>query len=234
MATQTPNKPPAGGAGKKAGNILTRKLGPAPVWVWGAVVIGLYLAYRYYENNKASSTAAAAGDTGTTDSTDTTPADSTSSGGASSTPADNSSGSTPDATDPYAAVDSLLTALLSGGAGAGASGGGGTGGGGSNPGIDIPPAVPFPGTPIAPGSVGETLPAAPTATGVTSANPPHVGTVAATPAAPEAVTGKQITGAAYGGIVSTKKLASGATLTTFATGRQVEQAPGKAPYVVKK
>ena len=116
----------------------------------------------------------------------------------------------------------------------GGAGGGGTGGGGSNPGIDIPPAVPFPGTPIAPGSVGETLPAAPTATGVTSANPPHVATVAATPATPEAVTGKQITGAAYGGIVSTKKLASGATLTTFATGREVEQAPGRSPYVVKK
>lgn len=38
----------------------------------------------------------------------------------------------------------------------------------------------------------------------------------------------------YGGVTATKKLANGATLTTYASGRQVEQAPGKNAYVTKK
>lgn len=39
---------------------------------------------------------------------------------------------------------------------------------------------------------------------------------------------------AFGGVTSTKKLAGGSTLTTYANGRQVQQAPGKSAYVVKK
>ena len=39
---------------------------------------------------------------------------------------------------------------------------------------------------------------------------------------------------AFGGVTGTKTLANGATLTTYASGRQVEQAPGKSAYVVKK
>lgn len=38
----------------------------------------------------------------------------------------------------------------------------------------------------------------------------------------------------FGGVVGVTKLKSGATLTTYATGRQVEQAPGKSAYVTKK
>ena len=112
MATQTPNKPPAGGAGKKAGNILTRKLGPAPVWVWGAVVIGLYLAYRYYENNKANSAAA----TDTTSATDPSAlTDPASAGGSAS---GTSTGSTPDNSgtpyDPYSTLYTQLTSNVPG------------------------------------------------------------------------------------------------------------------------
>lgn len=44
---------------------------------------------------------------------------------------------------------------------------------------------------------------------------------------------KTFTGEAFGGIVSVKTLPNGSTLTTFGSGRQVQQAPGKSPYVVK-
>ncbi len=37
----------------------------------------------------------------------------------------------------------------------------------------------------------------------------------------------------YGGVVSTKKLKNGSLLTTYASGRQVQQVPGKTPYVVR-
>jgi len=35
-------------------------------------------------------------------------------------------------------------------------------------------------------------------------------------------------------VTSVKKLANGATLTTYSDGRQVEKAPGKSAYVTKK
>lgn len=41
-------------------------------------------------------------------------------------------------------------------------------------------------------------------------------------------------GAPFGGVVSRKLLKNGATLITYKSGRQVEQAPGKSPYVVHK
>lgn len=40
--------------------------------------------------------------------------------------------------------------------------------------------------------------------------------------------------APYGGVVSKIKTKGGATITTYRSGRKVEQAPGKSPYVVKK
>jgi hypothetical protein len=38
---------------------------------------------------------------------------------------------------------------------------------------------------------------------------------------------------AFGGVVGVSRTKSGATLTTYATGRVVEQAPGKTAYVAK-
>jgi hypothetical protein len=40
--------------------------------------------------------------------------------------------------------------------------------------------------------------------------------------------------AAFGGIVSKVKTKTGAIITTYASGRKVEQAPGKSPYVIRK
>ena len=39
---------------------------------------------------------------------------------------------------------------------------------------------------------------------------------------------------AFGGVTGTKTLANGSTITTYGSGRQVQQAPGKSAYVVKK
>lgn len=38
---------------------------------------------------------------------------------------------------------------------------------------------------------------------------------------------------AFGGVVNVKRLPNGSTLTTYASGRQVQQAPGHSAYVVK-
>lgn len=41
---------------KQSGNVLTHKLGPLPVWAWGAVVIGAIILYKYlHDRNTASS-----------------------------------------------------------------------------------------------------------------------------------------------------------------------------------
>ena len=48
------------------------------------------------------------------------------------------------------------------------------------------------------------------------------------PSAPSGYSGK-----GFGGIVNTERLANGSVLYTYASGRQVQQAPGKRPYVVK-
>lgn len=42
---------PAGGGG---GNIFTRKLGPAPVWLWMAALLGALLAWSSYRKNKTA------------------------------------------------------------------------------------------------------------------------------------------------------------------------------------
>lgn len=38
----------------------------------------------------------------------------------------------------------------------------------------------------------------------------------------------------FGGVVSVKTLPNKSTVTTYANGRQVQQAPGKSPYVIKR
>lgn len=40
-------------------------------------------------------------------------------------------------------------------------------------------------------------------------------------------------GQPFGGVTSVTKLKNGSTLTTYASGRKVQQVPGKSPYVVK-
>jgi LysM repeat protein len=40
------------------GNVFTRKLGPAPVWLWMAGLLGVALAFTSYRSNKAKATGA--------------------------------------------------------------------------------------------------------------------------------------------------------------------------------
>src|ERR1035438_6857411 len=60
---------PSAVGGKAAGNVLTKKVGPLPVWGWAAVVIGAYLVYRYIKDKNAAS---ASSSTGTSTGADTT------------------------------------------------------------------------------------------------------------------------------------------------------------------
>jgi hypothetical protein len=62
-------------------------------------------------------------------------------------------------------------------------------------------------------------------------NPPPSSTQLSGPASP---VGQTSTHPAFGGVVKVQTLKNGATLTTYASGHQVEQAKGKTPYVVKK
>lgn len=57
------------------------------------------------------------------------------------------------------------------------------------------------------------------------------GTVPAVPTAPAP---PKAAAPAFGGVVGTKKLANGSTVTTYGNGRQVQQFPGKSPYVINQ
>lgn len=201
------------------------------VWAGGAVVaiaVGLYL------RNKLGGSS-----TSGTSSTDATPVDT--SGGASSSPDDTSN------EDLAQALNGLTTFLGSGGTivppptAPTESFPGPAGPTQSQPTqTDLPPPAPTPAT--SPG--GPVVPAV-----TTQANPtPSQAQVPGQPKGTYQVVGSQggeaslihpavsntITGENFGGITEVKRLANGATLTTFATGRQVEQVPGKTAYVVKK
>jgi hypothetical protein len=65
------------------------------------------------------------------------------------------------------------------------------------------------------------------------AAPIDYGDSGGTPAAPAAGAAAK-PAQAFGGIVGTKKLANGGTVTTYANGRQVQTMPGKSPYVIKQ
>jgi hypothetical protein len=193
---------------------LKQKLGPLPAWAWlGIAAVGVFLWRRH---QGASATQGA----GTTLGTDT------SSGGADT--------------------------------GAGTATGGGSGGGGDSPGTTSPvddnglgPTGRYGGGPAAPPPT--------TTSGGGTASSPATGPGAAAQAqaaatkkvaqTPVAATNPNFAAAeraktaaakqagvpvAFGGVSSVSHLKNGATLTTFASGRKVEQVKGKSAYVVKK
>lgn len=63
MSETAPERPPSRG-----GNILTRKVGPLPLWGWMAVGLAAAIAYYLYNKNKAASSSSATS-TGSTTST---------------------------------------------------------------------------------------------------------------------------------------------------------------------
>lgn len=232
---------------KQGGSFLTRKVGPAPVWVWAVSVIGLYLAYRFYSGRTATVPA----QTTTQAPTDQTGAGVSGGGGSfTGTPTD-TSGVLGGASAPlgvesaFTAYSDLLSQLESQNAQltSGLLQGG------------LPGSVPAAGTPAASstptvasfGPAAETGPAAPISAPapsassapapsvlahfpIAAANPDFSGAASAATAAYQQV-GKPMP---FGGVVSTRTLANGASLTTYASGRQVEQVPGKSAYVVRR
>lgn len=220
MAAVPPKKP--GLTGKKL-----------PKWAIGLiVVVGAYLTYRVYEAYKNGSSSSAASSPAATD------AGTTDSGGASSTPDDSSN-------EDLANALNGLTTLLGSGSFTTPTISPSPGFIQGNPPNPVTPA-PTPGTgdqpggPVVPGftSVTPSAPGAQVPTGQQLAETTGTGDSRVFPGAenltPPAAVSNTITGENFGGITAVKTLAGGATLTTFATGRQVEQAPGKTAYVVKK
>src|SRR5271165_5965862 len=49
----------------KKGNVLTRKIGPLPMWAWTSIVLIMVVGYSLYSNKKNAAAAAAAPATGT-------------------------------------------------------------------------------------------------------------------------------------------------------------------------
>lgn len=101
MAAGSPPPPPP--AARKATNVLTRKLGPAPVYVWIIAAAGLYLGYRYLAGG--STTASSGSSPASTGDTSGIPQTTSGGGGSADTGASGGGGAT--------AADSLSADLLS-------------------------------------------------------------------------------------------------------------------------
>lgn len=208
---------PASAKGSAKGG-LGRKVGPLPLYVW--LLLGAAVGYLVWRHGKmvggAGTTSGNVGAEVVSGNTTATPVDAALAGQPSTNyaPANQID---PSVLDSLLGSGSPLVTALNGNAdaaAAAASGGGSlyatsTGdGSASNPGGQT--AVATPGT-----QTGGYVPTTTVAT-----------TKPATPAAAAAP--------AFGGIVSKIKTKTGATITTYANGRKVEQAPGHSPYVIVK
>ncbi len=205
---------------KGKNTFFTKKVGPLPVWAWVATAVGTYLAYRYFSGASASTMTPAATDTtGATG----TPVDTSGLGGGTVT------GSSPDTSgyQPFSDLisqlesqnASLLSAVLDQGGLAGGTTGSSSGAGDGGTGIDVVATTSK--SPYVNGGTQKTIPA----------STRNFAEAAVAKTAAGAATGTKV---AFGGVVSTKTLKNGATLTTYASGRQVEQAKGKSAYVVRQ
>jgi hypothetical protein len=211
---------------------LGRKIGPLPVWAWLllAAVAG-YIVYRRVKSSNQASTGPLV---------ETTPQP-VAAGAASATP-DTSLGAVPSAGSPSdtgSTTSDLVTAL----------------GGQQASLLDALEArnqdvITLAGMQIQALQTGTALSSTNTQTQplvgsqpggsnapTTSYVQPQAVTVPTSPAAAQTATRTSAAstggGQPFGGVTSVRKLKSGATLTTYASGRQVEQAPGKSPYVVR-
>lgn len=208
---------PAPAKPKPKGSGLRRKVGPFPLWVY--LVVGLVLAvYLYRHRSSSSSSTASTSSASPTDSGTVT--DTGGAGGPSGV--SGSQGSTVTASPDYSATleqlqqgQSDIASILAGLASSGSSQAAGTN-------VDTyGNATPDSSQGVGPGANGGYANPPPSSGG--NSGP------AATPSTHQTTVAKQ----PFGGVVSTRKLKNGATLTTYASGRQVEQLPGKSAYVVK-
>ena len=220
---------------KPAGNRLTAKVGPLPVWGWAVLIVGVgYLAYRHFSSGAGavSQTAAPQGGAPQPQAGDLSGSADMGGGGASG----GGGSSSPAATGPdYSQLYALLGQGFSGlqdqiAAGQYLSPYGATGAGQQADGLG---AHPQPGTyldtTVDRRGVTQFTPIRQDSY-VTPASSPSFAAQAKANTAAARAAGKA---APFGGVVSTRKLANGGTLTTYASGRQVQQMPGKSAYVVR-
>lgn len=217
-----------------AGSGLRKKVGPLPVWVWGLIVAAV-LAWWLFFRRSNQGTTATVGDGGTAQSVllpqDNAAGMNAAQAGQPSTvsaPADNLSS---DVLQTLAAQNSTLVQGLVGAMGAAFS-------------ANASPYATSTGYPTMLAGTGDS--------GLQTPGYPQQYLVQPSAPQPEQVSQPQVTVTApvrtaqvsstsakaqtsqpFGGVVSKTKLKNGATLTTYASGRQVEQAPGKSAYVVR-
>jgi hypothetical protein len=235
---------PAPGKGSSSrpsgvGGRLTAKVGPLPVYAWALIIVGVgYLAYRHYAGGSGSgssglATSGAAGSAGSGALGGA--GDTSGAGGGASTGTGEGYGD-----NGYGQITALLGQQGAALADLQAQIGAGTP---YNPtsASDFNSDVNTTPQKAAVGSVGKTVAAtnpdlvarlttAPDHPYATPASAPNFAASATAATTAAASAGKQ---APFGGVTSVKKLANGSTLTTYASGRQVQQAPGKSAYVVK-
>jgi hypothetical protein len=208
---------------------LRRKIGPLPLWAWlGIAAVLGYLLYRHFSSGGTASqivqTTPQPVNAGTASTVPTTDLGGATSAGA---PADTGATTSDYLSTLGAQNDTLVSALLTqeqdvaANAQAQLAALSSTTTAGSFQ-TQTQPTIatePNSGAPI----VGYVAPSV--AAGTSTPAP----AAAATKSSAASSTGGQ----PFGGVVSHRTLKNGAILTTYASGRQVEQVPGKSPYVVK-
>lgn len=190
---------------------LGKKVGPLPAWGWGLIILAVLAWFLFFRKSNGGTTATSgAGDTGGSsyvpqDNSGQINAAQAGQPSQNSAPAD---GLSPDVQGTIMTTPSDLTSALTT-ALQNAYAGGAGGYMGATGYFD-------PGLQLASQSV------AATSTPVSGAKPSGSGGTAPKSTQP------------FGGIVSKRKLKNGATLTTYANGRTVEQLPGHSPYVTNR
>lgn len=205
-----PAKPKSGGFAAR----MTRKVGPLPVWAWAALILAAgYLIYR----RRGTSSSSASQTTAVPVTPDVTGSNTGALGSSGSDTGGGSQIPAPvDLSGITGELDTLAQQLAAQSAGQASSyqqGG--------------PPGSTDQGSAAAPAS----------STPVSAYHPSYTATPVSTPnfGAVVAAKDKALGSAApFGGVTSTRTTATGTKITTYASGRVVEQAPGKTAYVAKR
>jgi hypothetical protein len=205
------------------GGALSKKLGPLPRWAWAAIVVAVVF---FYYRHKASTAAGVTGATAASvlssnvpvgGSTDLTGSGVPSTAGVAAD--GGTSSATSDILSSLGAQNATLIDALVGLA--------------ENNANNAAAIASQPATTSSVGGGGDVPPGA-------SSDPGGGGGGATTPVTVPQPGGsgapviKHVAAAPFGGVTSTKKLKSGAVVTTYKSGRKVEKAPGKKAYVIHK
>jgi hypothetical protein len=233
----SPNPPPTRGrkapAGKKKGDAkgakgkgakgaLNKKVLGFPAWAWAGVAVVGFVAYRHFKGTSSSGSTAPADQTGI-------PGSQPGSGGGSS------GGDLPSM--PSSLPSDLLGAI-------GSPTGDPFGGGDPFAGVDSGFSQPFdqgtgssdPNSQVVSGSdKSATLAGLVQSLGVHPFMTPAGASDFASQAASRSTLAQGLGFLApFGGVTDVRRLANGSTITSYASGRQVQQVPGKSAYVINK